>query len=208
MIHRLTTSLLLINCLLPITASTQTYTPQERLQIANLEQDLQILRSEVLKLKQRLETLEAENNTLKQTIAKETQARNNALDGFATSAQLAREINALKTQYTNADAKQTTDILNQINQTLDAFAKQTENTLKTIANNQINTPPNNNNTNTTSTFTDNFPKTGVEYIVQPGDTLSAIASRHNSTIQYIVDANQISRPNALKVGRKLFIPQD
>lgn len=44
------------------------------------------------------------------------------------------------------------------------------------------------------------------YRVQPGDTLSAIASRFGVSIQSIVNLNNISNPNQLSVGQVLKIP--
>jgi len=48
---------------------------------------------------------------------------------------------------------------------------------------------------------------GYEHVVKPGETLSQIASQYNTTIQAVVEANQLSDPNSLRVGQKLFIPQ-
>jgi LysM repeat protein len=47
----------------------------------------------------------------------------------------------------------------------------------------------------------------VVYVVQPGDTLYKIACRYKTTIDAIVDANNISNPNYLEVGQKLIIPR-
>ena len=46
----------------------------------------------------------------------------------------------------------------------------------------------------------------VIYFVKPGDTLWNIAKRFHSTINNIVEANQIEDENKLKVGEQLFIP--
>lgn len=44
------------------------------------------------------------------------------------------------------------------------------------------------------------------YIVQPGDTLSRIASRFNTTVLAIVQANNIANPNYIYVGQRLTVP--
>lgn len=44
------------------------------------------------------------------------------------------------------------------------------------------------------------------YIVQPGDTLSAIAWRFGTTVWAIVQANGIWNPNLIYVGQRLIIP--
>lgn len=47
----------------------------------------------------------------------------------------------------------------------------------------------------------------MSYVVKSGDTLSAIASRHNTTVQAILAANpQIKNPNAISVGQQIKLP--
>jgi LysM repeat protein len=44
------------------------------------------------------------------------------------------------------------------------------------------------------------------YVVQSGDSLSAIASRFGTTVQAIIDANGLKDPNILSIGQLLIIP--
>ena len=44
------------------------------------------------------------------------------------------------------------------------------------------------------------------YIVQTGDTLSAIARRFNTTVIVLMQANGITDPNRIYVGQRLVIP--
>lgn len=44
------------------------------------------------------------------------------------------------------------------------------------------------------------------YVVRPGDTLTAIAARHGTTVRALVDANRLSDPNLIRVGQLLRIP--
>ena len=56
-------------------------------------------------------------------------------------------------------------------------------------------------------FSDDYPKTGLSYEVQPGDTLSQIALKFGSTVRFIQDANQIKDPaRDLRIGDTIFIP--
>ena len=48
--------------------------------------------------------------------------------------------------------------------------------------------------------------TKIEYIVQAGDSLGAIAALYNSTIDDIIKENNITDPNAIAVGDLLIIP--
>lgn len=47
---------------------------------------------------------------------------------------------------------------------------------------------------------------GYEHIVQPGETISAIAAAYKVRVADIVDANGLKSADVLRVGQKLFIP--
>ena len=46
------------------------------------------------------------------------------------------------------------------------------------------------------------------YVVRPGDTLSAIATRHGTTVSALAQANHISNPNMIRIGQLLRIPDN
>lgn len=50
------------------------------------------------------------------------------------------------------------------------------------------------------------PPAGQTYIVQPGDNLTRIAAMYNTTVQALVQANNIVNPNLIYVGQVLIIP--
>ena len=47
---------------------------------------------------------------------------------------------------------------------------------------------------------------GQTYVVQKGDTLSSIAKRFGVSVREIVELNDISNPNMIRVGQKLVLP--
>lgn len=50
---------------------------------------------------------------------------------------------------------------------------------------------------------------GAEYTVQSGDTLSGIATRCDTSVEALMDANpQITSPSRLSIGWKLAVPND
>ncbi len=51
-----------------------------------------------------------------------------------------------------------------------------------------------------------IPPTGVIYIVQPGDALSTIAVRFNTTTTALAQLNNIVNPNLIFVGQRLIVP--
>lgn len=49
---------------------------------------------------------------------------------------------------------------------------------------------------------------GGTYTVRSGDTLSAIARQHGTTVDALVEANDIADPDVIDVGQELTIPSD
>ena len=49
-------------------------------------------------------------------------------------------------------------------------------------------------------------QTGIEHVVQPGDTLSTIAQAYNKKTDELIRANGLKNANTIFVGQKLFIP--
>jgi LysM repeat protein len=47
---------------------------------------------------------------------------------------------------------------------------------------------------------------GTTYVIQAGDNLSSIASRHGVTVAQVVAANQMTDPNRIRVGQSIVIP--
>lgn len=46
----------------------------------------------------------------------------------------------------------------------------------------------------------------LAYTVQQGDTLGSIAANFNTTVELLVEVNNIADPNTLQVGQELIIP--
>lgn len=49
-------------------------------------------------------------------------------------------------------------------------------------------------------------QTGIEHVVQPGETLSKIAAAYGKKMQVIMDDNGLKNADSIFVGQKLFIP--
>ena len=47
----------------------------------------------------------------------------------------------------------------------------------------------------------------LRYVVQAGDTLSAIAARHATSVALLVEINQLTNPDRLQPGTAILIPQ-
>jgi len=51
------------------------------------------------------------------------------------------------------------------------------------------------------------PRTGIVYHVKSGDTVTKIALRNGSKVEWILKANNLSSPAALKADVDIFVPQ-
>ncbi len=50
-------------------------------------------------------------------------------------------------------------------------------------------------------------QTGIEHVVQPGESLSRIAAAYGVRMNVIIEANNLKNPDNLIAGQKLFIPE-
>jgi len=48
---------------------------------------------------------------------------------------------------------------------------------------------------------------GYEHVVRSGETVSTIARQYGTTVNAIVEANELTNPNSIRVGQILFVPQ-
>jgi len=56
-------------------------------------------------------------------------------------------------------------------------------------------------------FSSDYPKNGFVHKVDKGETVSSIAKKYESQVNWIINANQIADPKKVFVGRELFVPQ-
>jgi LysM repeat protein len=160
--------------------------------IAGLREDIRILDERTRSLTAEIEQLKRENRDVREGAGGAT---NVSLAQFNTAiAELQKSIRA-------GDA----DTALQLTKQLEKHATQVQNALDTLAKGGTGVRT----TTPGPTFTPDptYPKTGITYKVQSGDTLATIAQKNNSTVNWIQSANMISDPRSLQVGQTLFIPQ-
>jgi LysM repeat protein len=162
-------------------------------EIANLREDVRGLTQRVGELSLRLEQLERENAELRQ--------RTNAADkSYATVAQLNDVISDVARTVRTAVAASKTETLQHVSAQLEKLGKQTNAALDSLAKAQVTRPA------VQTNFADDFPKEGISYTVQKGDSLAGISKKTGAKQQDIVNANKISDPSRIVVGQTLFIP--
>ncbi len=165
--------------------------------VADLQQDLALLKREVGTLRMEVEQLRRDNESLKLSLQK---AGNATASNDAMKVQIA----AAKAEMLAQSEANKRDILTQVKKEMESMAQQTNKNMQSLAN-AIDSRP---QAPLPTTFTEDYPKTGVPYVVKSGDTLSKIAKENNSKIKWIQDANKITDINkGLQIGTKLFIPQ-
>ena len=164
-----------------------------QIEIANLREDVRVLSQRVAELGLRLEQLERENTELRK--------RMNAGDRNAvTSAQLNEAVAELNRAIRASANATKTETLQQVSVQLEKLARQTNDAIDSVAKAQSPRPP------PQMSFSDNYPKDGISYTVQKGDTLAVIARKTGAKFQDIVNANKIADPSRIVVGQTLFIP--
>ena len=161
-------------------------------ELASLREDVRLLNQRLGDLTLRVEQLERENNDL----------RTKSSQTYVTLAQLNEAIADAQKTMQAALHDQKRETLQQVSVQLEKLANETQAAINALAKSAATRPA-----VTTPTFTEDYPKEGVSYTVQKGDTLSSIAHKTGAKMQDIINANKIADPTRLQVGQTLFIPQ-
>lgn len=164
-----------------------------QLDLANLREDVRGLDQRLGDLQLRVEQLERRNSELAR---KADEADRSAVTLVQLNDAIASLTQLIKS--TAADTK--ADTLAQVSVQLEKLGKQTNAALDSLAKGQATRAP------VQTNFSDDYPKVGVSYTVQRGDTLAEIAKKTGAKLTDIVNANKLSDPSRITVGQTLFIP--
>lgn len=160
-------------------------------ELQSLRADLQLLQQRVGELSLTVEQLNRENSAL----------QTKASQSYVTLEQMNRAIADLNRSLQASLAEQKSETLSQVSTQMAKLGRQTQAAIDAVAKNQATRPVIQTN------FSENFPKEGINYTVQSGDSLAVIAKKNNAKQQDIINANKISDPSKIQVGQTLFIPQ-
>lgn len=199
MIHyiRLALSLTAGFALLPQFTAAQT--DNLRVAVAGLQQDVTEIARDMKAMSLELEALRRENAQLRAQVAAASDDRNTRTQINSLSA----AVDALRQEYRQADEAQKQVIVAEVSRQIEALAKETQAAINAVADAVESTP----SVSAPVRFSEDYPKTGITYVVRSGDTLSKIAREHGSTIKHIQNANKIVNPSRdLQVGETIFIP--
>lgn len=174
-----------------------------RRQVANLSQDVEALRSVVGKLRIEMEDLERQNRALMERLQRAEANRSQQADIMRL---VDARLESMRAEMKKAESDNRREIIQTVTRQMDALAKQVQESLQRVAAAGGSRPA---PVQSTPTFSDDYPRTGINYLVKPGDTLSGIASRNNSRTSWIRDANKIVDPSRdLLAGQTIFVPQE
>lgn len=174
-------------------------------QVAGMEQDMALLRSELARLSQQVADLEQSVAALRRGGANPQAAT--GMDRASLLAEVDRRNAALRADLDRALAAFT----RQVNQALASRQPvQPQASVAPVAGPsapaaqapaaETPAPPADN-------LPADMPRTGIRYKVKAGDTLSRIARQNNSRQDWILKANGIANPDQLQLGAEIFIPQ-
>lgn len=161
--------------------------------LANLREDVRGLTQRVGELSLRIEQLERENSELR--------GKASAVASSSVTVEQLNEAVADLNRAIKASAANTkSETLQQVSGQIKVLAQQTNAAIESVAKGQATRAA------VQTVFTEDYPKEGVSYTVQKGDTLSSIAQKTGARLADIVNANKIADPTRINVGQTLFIP--
>ena len=201
MIKKFFSFLLICSLLSTLTANSETFNPI--IQLANLEEELSLIKRSLGIIELKLEaivTKQKKQQALIDNFVKINKVKDSSLSQNLSLNDLKKMTDALKSEA----------LLNRkdILQRIEGLALQTESSLNLLRQSLLNSAPRNSQTYARSFFSNDYPKEGIEYTVQAGDNLTIISEKFNSNISWIKNANQITDPKKLNIGKILFIPQE
>jgi LysM repeat protein len=170
-------------------------------QIAGMQQDLAELRNEVEKLK--LENADQRSALNRQKASQSPAASQGEAMSKARAETLAEVDRRLKQQTDEVNAA-LAELTRQVNAALGktGSAPATKSSKAPKATTQTEAPA-----STEEGVLSDVPQTGIKYRVKSGDTVTKIALRNGSKVDWILKANNLSSPAALKADVDIFIPQ-
>ncbi|MEM9226577.1 MAG: LysM domain-containing protein [Verrucomicrobiota bacterium] len=186
--------------LLLLSGMACTLSGQTRVTLADVYAEVEQLRAQVGRLRLEMEAMQRENETLRtglETQSRQQQALVSNYNTFVSKTNtllsgLPERERALKQEVFSEMTKQMEDLAAQVQDGFDALTRARGTSAQSQA----------------VSFDNDYPQTGVTYVVKPGDSLSKIAREHGSTVRDIQNANKIRDPSRdLMAGATIFVPQ-
>ena len=176
------------------------FSTSANVQVANLKQDLELISREVAGLRSEVELLRRENAQLRVVVQSFSKKANS--DQGISSAQMVQVNGRLSSieKKVQENAGSQVKMQTNVNQQMQELIKQMNDGFEKISQGPtIPTPA--------MSFSTDYPQKGFVHKVEKGETVSSIAKKYESRVKWIIDANQITDPTKVSVGKELFVPQ-
>ena len=172
----------------------------ERIILANLKQDLELINREVTGLRSEVELLRRENAQLRVALDQVARSpKTNDQNGLLLELQNRLQVLELsQKQSTRVQGRMQEEVNQKFQQIIEQMNSGFE---------KVSIQKKSSSSSQTPAFSSNYPKNGFVHKVEKGETVSSIAQKYQSKVSWIIDANQIVDPTKVFVGRELFVPQ-
>lgn len=171
------------------------------IQLANLKQDMELVQRELAGLRSEVELLRRENAQMRISLEQVSrQVKSNSGSSQNVVGSMGGRLDAIEKRVsiseqtsqslqTNTDRK-LKELITEMNKQFQKLATNTSPTSESAPN-----------------FSNNYPSSGFVHKVEKGETVSSIAKKYQSQVDWIINANQIVDPKKVFVGKELFVPQ-
>ena len=176
------------------------FTSWGNVQVANLKQDLELISRELAGLRSEVELLRRENAQLR-VVVDSFSKKANSDQGISAAQviQINSRLSSLEKRVQANTGSQAT-MQTSVNQQMQELIKQMNDGFETVSKSTATPTP-------AKTFSTDYPQKGFVHKVEKGETVSSIAKKYASKVKWIIDANQITDPTKVFVGKELFVPQ-
>ena len=176
------------------------FSTSANVQVANLKQDLELISREVAGLRSEVELLRRENAQLRVVVQSFSKKANS--DQGISSAQMVQVNGRLSSIEKKVQENAGSQVMMQtnVNQQMQELIKQMNDGFEKISQGPTTPTP-------AMSFSTDYPQKGFVHKVEKGETVSSIAKKYESRVKWIIDANQITDPTKVSVGKELFVPQ-
>ena len=176
------------------------FSTSANVQVANLKQDLELISREVAGLRSEVELLRRENAQLRVVV--QSLSKNANSDQGISSAQMVQVNGRLSSieKKVQENAGSQVKMQTNVNHQMQELIKQMNDGFEKISQGPTTPTP-------AMSFSTDYPQKGFVHKVEKGETVSSIAKKYESRVKWIIDANQITDPTKVSVGKELFVPQ-
>lgn len=189
----LTTAVILLSGLLSGTAQVSPV----NVQLANLRSDVDRLDQVVRSLRLEVEALRRENREMQDWVRDQLSGGSDSV----TPEQLNAVLRSFEQKIQSANQASRQSLVDEVSKEIESLAEKTQKAINALATAMEGQPQ----LEQVVVFSDDYPRSGTSYTVQSGDSLSGIARKLGSRVDWIRNANRLAS-DVIYPGQELFIP--